>query len=74
MRQLACSKDIGETALKGDAETNWKAHELINYSCGVLASIVGGILGLGGGFILDPLFLELGISLRCVVCLFHHRC
>ncbi|KAL2516172.1 Sulfite exporter TauE/SafE family protein [Forsythia ovata] len=29
--------------------------------CGILAGIVGGLLGLGGGFILGPLFLELGI-------------
>ncbi|XP_037493457.1 sulfite exporter TauE/SafE family protein 3-like [Jatropha curcas] len=29
--------------------------------CGVLAGVVGGLLGLGGGFILGPLFLELGV-------------
>ncbi|CAA6661010.1 unnamed protein product [Spirodela intermedia] len=35
---------------------------LLGYcSCGVIAGIVGGLLGLGGGFILGPLFLELGI-------------
>jgi len=27
----------------------------------VLAGIVGGLLGLGGGFILGPLFLEMGV-------------
>ncbi|KAF6176363.1 hypothetical protein GIB67_011152 [Kingdonia uniflora] len=47
---------------KGENDTNWKVHQLILYcSFGVLAGIVGGLLGLGGGFILGPLFLELGI-------------
>ncbi|XP_037495177.1 sulfite exporter TauE/SafE family protein 3 [Jatropha curcas] len=47
---------------KGDAATNLKALQLVLYcSCGVLAGIVGGLLGLGGGFIMGPLFLELGI-------------
>ena len=49
-------------ASRGDAGTNWKIHHLVLYcSCGVMAGIVGGLLGLGGGFILGPLFLELGI-------------
>ncbi|KAI7989783.1 Sulfite exporter TauE/SafE family protein 3 [Camellia lanceoleosa] len=47
---------------RGDTGTNLKAHQLILYcSCGVLAGVVGGLLGLGGGFILGPLFLELGV-------------
>ncbi|RVX17541.1 Sulfite exporter TauE/SafE family protein 3 [Vitis vinifera] len=49
-------------ASKGDAGTNFRVHQLILYCfCGVLAGIVGGLLGLGGGFILGPLFLELGV-------------
>ncbi|RZC81085.1 hypothetical protein C5167_043659 [Papaver somniferum] len=41
---------------------NLKVHQLITYCFfGVLAGMVGGLLGLGGGFILGPLFLELGI-------------
>ncbi|XP_057505175.1 sulfite exporter TauE/SafE family protein 3-like isoform X1 [Actinidia eriantha] len=49
-------------ASKGDAGIDMKVHQLVLYcSCGVLAGIVGGLLGLGGGFILGPLFLELGV-------------
>ncbi|KAJ7965986.1 Sulfite exporter TauE/SafE family protein [Quillaja saponaria] len=47
---------------KGEAGTNWKVHQLVIYcSCGILAGIVGGLLGLGGGFIMGPMFLELGV-------------
>ncbi|PKA64334.1 hypothetical protein AXF42_Ash009555 [Apostasia shenzhenica] len=49
-------------ASKGDEATEWKVHQLVLYcSLGIIAGIVGGLLGLGGGFILGPLFLELGI-------------
>ncbi|KAI3938200.1 hypothetical protein MKW92_000756 [Papaver armeniacum] len=47
---------------KGAEGMNLKVHQLIIYCFfGVLAGTVGGLLGLGGGFILGPLFLELGI-------------
>ncbi|KAK1317599.1 hypothetical protein QJS10_CPA05g01134 [Acorus calamus] len=49
-------------ASKGKQDMNCKIHQLLFYcGCGILAGIVGGLLGLGGGFILGPLFLELGV-------------
>ncbi|KAA8521791.1 hypothetical protein F0562_012464 [Nyssa sinensis] len=49
-------------ASKGESGGNLRVQQLILYcSFGVLAGIVGGLLGLGGGFILGPLFLELGV-------------
>ncbi|PNX83547.1 hypothetical protein L195_g039591, partial [Trifolium pratense] len=49
-------------ASKGDQQTNWSVKQLILYcSIGIIAGIVGGLLGLGGGFILGPLFIGLGI-------------
>lgn len=49
-------------ASKGKEVTNLKVHQIFFYClCGVIAGMVGGLLGLGGGFIMGPLFLELGI-------------
>ncbi|CAK7356697.1 unnamed protein product [Dovyalis caffra] len=51
-----------QIASKGEATNNWPVHKLVFYCfIGVVAGIVGGMLGLGGGFILGPLFLEMGI-------------
>ncbi|KAH6760636.1 Sulfite exporter TauE/SafE family protein [Perilla frutescens var. frutescens] len=47
---------------KGEAGTNFKVHQLLIYGLfGIIAGLVGGLLGLGGGFIMGPLFLELGV-------------
>jgi len=49
-------------ASAGDEGTNFRVHQLVIYCIlGVLAGVVGGLLGLGGGFIMGPLFLELGV-------------
>ncbi|KAL2543846.1 Sulfite exporter TauE/SafE family protein [Forsythia ovata] len=49
-------------ASKGDSGDNFKVHQLMTYCFfGVVAGMVGGLLGLGGGFIMGPLFLELGV-------------
>lgn len=49
-------------ASRGEVAANWKISQLVMYCAfGIAAGMVGGLLGLGGGFILGPLFLELGI-------------
>ncbi|XP_062165417.1 sulfite exporter TauE/SafE family protein 3-like isoform X2 [Alnus glutinosa] len=49
-------------ASAGDEGTNFRVHQLVIYCIlGVMAGVVGGLLGLGGGFIMGPLFLELGV-------------
>jgi hypothetical protein len=55
-------------ASKGEAGTNWRVYQLVLYcACGIVAGVVGGLLGLGGGFILGPLFLELGIPPQVIL-------
>lgn len=52
-------------ASKGEAATatsNWEIKKLIFYlAMGIFAGVVGGMLGLGGGFIMGPLFIEMGV-------------
>ncbi|CAA2997900.1 sulfite exporter family 3-like [Olea europaea subsp. europaea] len=59
---ISLYKGWRKIASKGDDGSNLKVHQLITYCLfGVLAGMVGGLLGLGGGFIMGPLFLELGV-------------
>jgi hypothetical protein len=64
---------------KGSDQTTLKFHQLCIYCFfGVMAGLVGGLLGLGGGFIMGPLFLELGIppqvhSTWIVLCMCVHK-
>ncbi|KAG8375544.1 hypothetical protein BUALT_Bualt10G0110800 [Buddleja alternifolia] len=59
---LCLYKGWRKIASKGEAGTNLKVHQLLTYGFfGILAGLVGGLLGLGGGFIMGPLFLELGV-------------
>ncbi|TVU09272.1 hypothetical protein EJB05_42730, partial [Eragrostis curvula] len=47
---------------KGTQQSTFKPHQLSAYCMfGMVAGVIGGLLGVGGGFILGPLFLELGI-------------
>ncbi|XVE52089.1 hypothetical protein DITRI_Ditri02bG0093200 [Diplodiscus trichospermus] len=59
---ISLYKGRRKIASKGDVVANWRVYKLVIYCAfGVLAGILGGMLGLGGGFILGPLFLEMGI-------------
>jgi hypothetical protein len=43
-------------------QSKLRVRQLVVYCLfGVLAGLIGGLLGMGGGFIMGPLFLELGV-------------
>ncbi|XP_062023713.1 sulfite exporter TauE/SafE family protein 3-like isoform X1 [Rosa rugosa] len=49
-------------ASTGEANMKWSLYKLVAYcACGVAAGMLGGLLGLGGAFLLGPIFLEMGI-------------
>lgn len=61
---------------KGSQQNALKPRQLFVYcQFGIIAGLVGGLLGVGGGFIMGPLFLELGIPPQVcstpIVCQFH---
>ncbi|XP_048443214.1 sulfite exporter TauE/SafE family protein 3 isoform X2 [Pyrus x bretschneideri] len=47
---------------RGEAGAKWRVHNLVSFCFfGIIAGLIGGLLGLGGGFIMGPLFLEMGV-------------
>ncbi|KAK9923387.1 hypothetical protein M0R45_031809 [Rubus argutus] len=49
-------------ASRGEANVKWSMYKLVSYcTCGIVAGMLGGLLGLGGAFLLGPIFLEMGI-------------
>lgn len=51
--------------------TNYRVNRLIAYcALGIFAGTVGGLLGVGGGVILGPLFLDLGIPIEVLLMIF----
>lgn len=52
----------GNTECICEATIKWTPLSLIFCGlCGVIGGIVGGLLGSGGGFVLGPLLLEIGV-------------
>nr|KAJ0225658.1 hypothetical protein LSAT_V11C100020910 [Lactuca sativa] len=55
-------KSLGNTESVCEASIEWTVPHLIFCAlCGILGGTVGGLLGSGGGFILGPLLLEIGV-------------
>ena len=46
---------------RANTQTSLKSHLVLICFFGVTAGVLGGLLGIGGGVIMGPLFLELGI-------------
>jgi uncharacterized membrane protein YfcA len=59
---VALYRGTARVTSKGEGSVDWKISQLLLFLfAGIMAGLVGGLLGLGGGFILGPLFLELGV-------------
>ncbi|EMS53169.1 hypothetical protein TRIUR3_09961 [Triticum urartu] len=58
---------------KRNEQNSLRAHQLLVYCfLGVTAGVVAGLLGVGGGSIMGPLFLELGVPPQVIISLFAH--
>ena len=58
---------------KRNEQNSLRAHQLLVYCfLGVTAGVVAGLLGVGGGSIMGPLFLELGVPPQVNRSLFTH--
>ncbi|KAF3446444.1 hypothetical protein FNV43_RR11623 [Rhamnella rubrinervis] len=45
-----------------EGHRNWAVQKLVICgACGLVAGMIAGLLGIGGGFVMGPLFLELGV-------------
>ncbi|PKA50403.1 hypothetical protein AXF42_Ash013492 [Apostasia shenzhenica] len=61
-RESRARRQRGEWECVCEASIEWSAPQLIFCAaCGLLGGTVGGLLGSGGGFILGPLLLEIGV-------------
>ncbi|XP_077233729.1 sulfite exporter TauE/SafE family protein 4-like [Tasmannia lanceolata] len=61
-RECKNRKLCGNTETVCEASIDWSVlHLLLCAFCGILGGTVGGLLGSGGGFILGPLLLEIGV-------------
>lgn len=57
---------------KANDQTSLKVHQLLLYCfLGLMAGVVAGLLGVGGGSIMGPLFLELGVPPQVKYLLVH---
>ena len=56
-------KMSGNTEAVCEATIEWSSlHLLFCALCGIVGGTVGGLLGSGGGFVLGPLLLEIGVT------------
>ncbi|XP_078442233.1 sulfite exporter TauE/SafE family protein [Wolffia australiana] len=61
-RESKARRMVGNFEFVSEASIEWTAPQLLFCAfCGLLGGTVGGLLGSGGGFILGPLLLEIGV-------------
>ncbi|XP_020572233.1 sulfite exporter TauE/SafE family protein 4 isoform X2 [Phalaenopsis equestris] len=66
-RESRARRQRGDWACVCEASIEWSALQLILCAlCGLLGGTVGGLLGSGGGFVLGPLLLEIGVVPQCI--------